>query len=101
MLETGRAGGWQGSCLAGVWRAASLGIRPVDGPKLGGGKPETLQMELPLSSLAGARVWLVPGTTIQERALHASCQGAMWEVGTAILCLLGFSSAESVEVTWF
>lgn len=47
----------------------------MDGPKPGGGKPETLQMELPLSSLAGAWVWLVPGATIQESS--ACCQGAV------------------------
>lgn len=73
--------------------------RPVDGPKPGGGKPETLQMELPLSSLAGAWVWLVPGVTIQESSV--CCQGAVLEVGTVLLCLLGCSSAESVEMTYF
>lgn len=47
LVSREEAGGWSGSRLAGVWRAASLGIRPVDGPKPGWGKPETLQMELP------------------------------------------------------
>ena len=75
-----------------MWRAASLGIRPKDGPKLGNGKPEPLQMKLCWSGLAGAQVWLVPGTTIQGRAFRACCQGAVLEVGTALLCLLGCSN---------
>lgn len=69
----------------------------MDGPKPGGGKPETLQKELPQGSLAGAWVWLVPGATVQESS--ACCQMAVLDVGTALLFLLGSSSAESVERT--
>lgn len=82
-----------------MWRAASLGIRPVDGHKPGSGKPETLQMELPQSSLAGAQVWLVPGAVIQGRVLRASCQGALLKMGTILLCLPGCSDGDGVEMT--
>lgn len=36
-----------------MWRAASLGISSADGSELGGGKPETGQMGLPWSGMAG------------------------------------------------
>lgn len=71
-------GPWRAAAW-GAWKAASLGIRPGDGPKPGNGKPEPLQMKLPQSSLAGAQVWLVPGAAIQGRVLHAACQGVALE----------------------
>lgn len=56
-------------------------------------------MKQPWNGLAGAQVWLVPGATVQGRVLSACCQGAVLEVATALLRLLGGSRGEGVEVT--
>lgn len=65
----------------------------------GEGKPETLQMELPWSGLAGAQVWRVPGAPVQGRVLSARCQGAVLGVGPTRLCPLGCSDGDGGEVT--
>lgn len=89
-----------GQPLGGYVEGCQSGHQACDGPKQGSGKSEILTMELPWNNLSGAHICLVPGATIQGRVLSAGCHGAVLEVDTTLLCLLGCSNGEGVAVTW-
>lgn len=78
-LSREEAEGWLGSRLAGVWRAANLGIRPVDRPKPVRGSLRLCRWSCPRV------VWLEPRSgrcqvpLSRERLSVAAAKEPCWE----------------------